>query len=1297
MVNYSEKYLFWRSVAAIEERIFTFDGTIAHSTEPSSFAVYITSPDAHFRLIKKYANNRPLEKFILLATAFRILLTHYRYNSSTVIIDVPLFMKNASEAKESLYVSLILPDVKECTIQQAIEIVNTVVVNSYTHQDFSLAGLFTDGEGTAPATNILLKYSALHTIHDAVAEEKYDLIIDMKEDEEKGDLQLEYHYNAGKYETWFIERFADGFKRVIASFDKLGRAVSEVVVMSASELEELLTGLNNTSYAVPQVRNLYQLFEDQVRRTPDHPAVVFEGNRLTYAVLDHEVRRLSNVLVRDYHQELEENKCVGVYLDRSHFSVIAFLAIARIGAIYLPIDPGYPADRVRHFIEDSGLRMLLTTTDYLFELGMFNRQIITIDAYSERPAEEAVLFEEPVSATPLYIIYTSGSSGTPKGVLVDHQSVVNLATDHIVKLELSPAENILQSHSHAFDASILDFVMTLCSGATLTIVPNKVINNSERFVAFLEENDISLMTVSPSFLSNLGYREFKTLRTLITGGEQAILKDARYYLRQGKRYYNAYGPTEATVNTTLCRFEDIHGPNPVPLGRPGINKSIFILNADMKMLPKGVVGEICIAGAGVAIEYLNNPSLTAEKFIPNPFRAGERLYRTGDFGRWLTTGDLAFHGRKDDQIKIRGFRIEPGEIEKVICLHEMVDDAVVLVTAEKTLVAFYKVKHTAEKDFPGTDISLFLKQKLPAHMLPAGLKQIERIPLTVEGKADRRLLLQLYESSLAQLRSDVTPPQTGKEALIVELWEDILGRKAGRESNFFQMGGDSLKAIQFSSRMHAAGFKVEIQDVFDAPVLMHLAARLVETGEKQTYVLQPGDYPLTPIQKEIIANGLGHYNRYNQSVALWLHHQWPMESLVGVLNNVFAAHSIFKTRFKRTNEVVQPCLTETNHFFDITEIYPVAGKETELLLEETAESLHAAMDPETGPLVKMAFVRLEPSPLLLIIIHHFVIDTVSWGILLEDLDKRIKEESTGRLSAPSHDTVPFSIWAEKAVQSANEPPLLSELDYWKQQHVKAPDTIPCAGSDSGGLFAHMKCIYPEIDDELCSLLIERAGLALGTDVQDLMLTALAKSVWSHWSFSSLQILLEAHGRENIVDGLDVSRTIGWFSSFYPFNIHFDSAASLEVNIVKNKDDRRLVPLKGAHYPFIKHYTAAEHKRELDFTMPQISFNYFGVVGKIKYHSFEVAARSYGHHTDPRMKRVTPIAFTALIVEGRLKTELAYDRCYFSDTEMEAFSNTYKAALAEIISYCSAIREQKVTPGDLTFKGLTLDDLETMFN
>jgi bacitracin synthase 3 len=640
--------------------------------------------------------------------------------------------------------------------------------------------------------------------------------------ETDGKLYLTFEYSTELFKKETIERFLSYFKKIISSIsDSIHKKISDIEMIPENEKNQILIEFNNTKAELPRDKTIVDLFEDWVTKAPNNTALIFGETTLSYRELNDKADRIASYLQKKH--GIEKEDLVGLMLDREEYLIPSILGILKAGAAYVPIDPNYPAERKNSIITDSKLKVLITRRQYQSILDItpkiidLDKELIDINTY-QRKVHHVKLSGNNLA----YIIYTSGSTGKPKGVMISHQSTINYIYSQKNTFGIVEEDRILQFSSICFDPSVEQIFLALLSGASLVLISKEIVADKVMFNNFITQHRITHLHATASFLGNVDLPENNCIKRIVSGAEECKAEVANKFCNKYK-FYNKYGPTETTISSVEYQVtKKLSGTEKVHVGKPMYNTQVYILDKNMQIVPIGVKGEVYISGMGLARGYLFNQELTEKRFIPNPFIPNERMYKTGDLAYWLPDGNIEFVGRIDYQVKIRGYRIELGDIESHLANHKKIKESIVLAKekeGDKYLVAYY----VSDIEIPVSELRSFLSEKLPEYMVPSFYIRLEKIPLTPNGKMDRKALPN------PELKKDdeYVAPSNEIEEKIAEIWSVTLGIDKELISvnyNFFMLGGNSLNAIRTVQKLKESIPEISTNDIFAHPTIKELAS-----------------------------------------------------------------------------------------------------------------------------------------------------------------------------------------------------------------------------------------------------------------------------------------------------------------------------------------------------------------------------------------------------------------------------------------------------------------------------------------
>nr|MDZ8007541.1 amino acid adenylation domain-containing protein [Nostoc sp. DedSLP05]MDZ8097380.1 amino acid adenylation domain-containing protein [Nostoc sp. DedSLP01] len=1120
-----------------------------------------------------------------------------------------------------------------------------------------------------------------------------------------------WEYNTDLFDASTIERMAVHFQTLLEGIvANPEERISQLPLLTQVEQQQLLVEWNDTQVDYPFDKCIHQLFEQQVEKTPQSVAVVFKDQSLSYRELNERANQLAHHLQR---LGVGPEVLVGVCVERCVEMVVGLLGILKAGGAYVPLDPEYPPERLAYMLEDSQVKVLLTQEKLVTLLAQSQAQQVCLDtnwsdisqASTENP-DSKVLPQHLA-----YVIYTSGSTGKPKGAMNTHQGVCNRLLWMQQAYQITPDDSILQKTPFSFDVSVWEFFLPLITGARLVVAQPGEHRDSANLVKLIAQQQITTLHFVPSmlqvFLEEQTLESCTSLRQVFCSGE-ALPKELveRFFARIGCSLHNLYGPTEAAIDVTYWQCQPNSELLTVPIGRPIANTQIYILDENLQPVPLGVTGELYIGGVGVARGYFNRPELTQEKFIPNPFagKGSERLYKTGDLARYLTDGNIEYLGRTDNQVKIRGFRIELGEIEAVLSQYSYIQASCVIaredIPGNKSLVAY--IVSQKERTPSVAELRSFLKQKLPEYMVPNTFVLLESLPLTSNGKVDRRALPKPELDST--LLEKFVAPRTPVEEMLAQIWAEVLKlNQVGIHDNFFELGGDSILSIQIISRAKQKGLQLTLKQLFGYQTIAELAtvADTIKTIEVEQGLVT-GTLPLTPIQHWFFEQNLQQPHHYNQSFLLSVPSDLKPELLKQALQQLLVHHDALRLRFTQSDfiwEQIHSAVTDTVAFSNI-DLSPLVEIEQQAAIEAKANSLQASLNLCEN-LVQIAFFYLgiDKRARLLIVIHHLVVDGVSWRILLEDLQTAYQQLAQGQAITLPAKTTSFKDWSNKITVYSQSETLKEEVAYWLNESRFAVPPIPVDRTQGANTVASVNTISVSLNEVETRALLQDVPKAYNTQINDVLLTALVL-VLAKWTNSkSVLFNLEGHGREDIVDGVDLSRTIGWFTTIFPVLVELQPTENLADALKSVKEQLRAIPNKGIGYGLLRYLSQdAEIAIQLKALPPaEISFNYLGQFDQLLNTSswMQPASESAGNSHGLQNNRAHLLDINSIVSGERLQISWTYSTNIHDHATIENLAQEFVLTLQRLIAHCSLPESEGYTPSDFPLAKLNQLELDQL--
>jgi microcystin synthetase protein McyA len=1110
------------------------------------------------------------------------------------------------------------------------------------------------------------------------ADTNFALLADFGIARETEQIHLTLNYNAAGISEEQIERITGYYIRALEAIaDDVGGSCDGESLLETNH-RHLSICLGPTSNDYRSDLCLSQLIAAQAARTPERTAIVFEDDRLRYDELNHRANRLARRL-----RELGAGPevLVGVAMSRSPRMAVALLGILKSGAAYLPLDPGYPAERLAFMLYDSRPLLVLTERHLVSSLPPFEGRVLCLDqdqdalAFDEQmgEAEGASAWDtDPESLA--YVIYTSGSTGRPKGVAITHRSAVVFLHWALEAFSAEQMACVAATTSVCFDLSVFELFATLSRGGTILLLESALDLGNNRHA-----EKITLLNTVPSVMNELARAGAvpPSVKVINLAGEvlSEELVDRLYKETRVEQILNLYGPTEDTTYSTFARIaRDQHGRPTI--GRPITNTQVYLLNPLLEPVPVGAPGEIYLGGDGLARGYLNRAALTAEKFIPDSFsrRLGARLYRTGDLARYRSDGELEFLGRADDQIKIRGFRVEPGEIEAALNTHPAVAESVVtareIAGADRLLVAFIAPRGISPS---AEELRAYLGDKLPDHMLPAAYVILPELPRTANGKLDRRALPSPQDIPESR-RRPVVEPRNSREQTLLRVWQEVLGREdISVHDNFFSVGGDSLLSIRLCAKTIEAGLQVTLRMLYKHPTIAELAAVCgVSQADDIEHDRVAGPVPLAPAQCFFFEFEHSNPHHYNLSGLLRVRARLRPEQLRRLARGLAEHHDALRLRFTplESGWTATAAAPEPDSLFQYFDLSTVESSRRRPMIEESAARLQSTLNITDGPLFRLIYFDTgdEHSSRLMFLIHHLVADGQSLWILLEDLEAGVAQLVKGEeLSFPLRSSS-WRRWVEALNTLAHSEELRSDLDYWLRICAEPPYPLPRDLAGGRNINATASELRLLLSREETMSLFARAQAGPQGELQTLLATALARalSVWTGADRVSFDWI--GHGREPLVQSVDVSRTVGYFTDRVPITLRLSKGETIEQSLNGVRTQLQRLPHRGTTWGILRYLSPDPTvRRQLQKApRPEVSLNFLGDMDRLQGRAglIELVEEDCGPPRDPLQERACPIQLFAAVKNGQFEIACKYNETYYRRETAQRVAGDFLDALRD---------------------------------
>ncbi|MCF6442788.1 amino acid adenylation domain-containing protein [Pseudoalteromonas luteoviolacea] len=1299
--------------------------------------------------LERLASEHQLTPFMLVHAAFALVLARHS-NREDIVVGTPVANRQQSEVESLIgfFVNTLVlrVDTTARSLRDYLSHVREVHLGAQSNQDVpfeQLVELLQVPRDTthSPMFQIVLTMQAdygiskgneqltlpglsLSPLSGAKVTSLFDIELDVSISNEGA--YLTWIYDVDLFDQERIIQLNDHFERLLTQLSQVPQdiALNELEILSEKERHHLLHALNETVTEYPSGLCIHELYEQCVASTPNAVALVHEGKKLTFSELDKRANRLARYLKQTH--SVGPGILVGLCVERSFDLVVGILATLKAGGAYVPMNPAFPDSRLEYMVTDANLGVVLSMQSIAPRLpsGNYSKVILnefdTQGAISQQSDAPLTRAETGISAQDLaFVIYTSGSTGQPKGVMVEHECVARLAFNET--LDYFSNDTVMLFYSNiAFDALTLELWCPVLRGGR-AVLHEPIETTPAEINRVIEQNNVNSIWITAGLFSVWAEQLPNTtpLTCIMTGGDVVDPESVKKI--QSKLpdilLINCYGPTENTTFSSIYKIPPNFAESNVTIGRPICGDEFYILNNSKQLLPNGVAGELYLGGAGLARGYLNNPELTAYRFIDNPFydpsltQSSPRLYRTGDMVRYLSDGKLEFVARTDNQVKVRGFRIEPGEVEHHLNQCNGVDSALVMAVGEgaaQKLVGYIKpeigiVNQETEAQWL-RGIKAWLTENVPAHMVPSVLMAVEEWPLTRNNKVDRRALPSLDSR---RLLGEYIAPENDTEIALVGIWATLL--KLDREAisttaNFFELGGDSIISIQVVTRGRQAGYHFSVRDLFDTQTIRALAPRVKQQSKVVTEQGEvKGEIPLLPIQSAFFASNLTEPHHYNQSALLETPINLNASHCHTVMRALYQRHDALRLRFSLSKGQWQShfkpfddeMLRQSVVLHDLSALTGAARKEA---LESACQKYQRSLNFVTGPVFRMVYFHYGDSEAgrLLFVCHHLVVDGVSWRILLRDVELAYSQLCEGKNVELGLKTSSVKAWSEALRDYAGSEALQAERDWWVSHLSPEVASLPRSGESDSQEVGRCSLV---LDETQTTTLLQTCQRRFKTRINELLLAGLLIAYQRWGGGTCLRVNLEGHGREALFDTLDIGETVGWFTSVYPLMLSC-SSEDIEEVLRTVKQVYRELPQRGIGFGMLKYLTQDSALYELDEASfsEGIVFNYLGQFDN----TFDSESEFFGAEEFPGDEQSALngpeqlLSINGSVSGGRLGFELSYAKSAFSNEQAEAFAQAYKQSLVELVEAGATLSGVgALVPTDFPHASLEAEELRSL--
>lgn len=1086
---------------------------------------------------------------------------------------------------------------------------------------------------------------------------------------------LDLEYDTNRYSAVDMQRLLNAYATIAKQVCHKDIKVGDIELVGHHEREMLLALGCGESLDYNFSDTMVDILQHQASLTPNATAIVYKDHRLTYGEVDTLTDRLANKLRT---MGVGRGQAVGVMIGRSELMLVYPMAIMKAGAAYMPLDPHFPEERLTFMCKDADIKLILSEGDMVKNvMPSFAGEVIVSNELQSLPDPQEPFVVETKTDDAAVILFTSGSTGKPKGCVLEHHGIVNFAHWYAKEMKMDQTSKSVGYANFGFDAHMIDIYPTLLAGGTIYILAEELRMDLVAINDYIEANELT----TAFFTTQIGCQmvslfDSHCLKCVSSGGEKMPpVKKPAY------NFYNAYGPTECSLFSTYYKIEqDYFDAKKSIIGKPLDNYQLYVVDKNLHLVPRGVPGELVIAGIGVGREYLNRPDVTAEKFITID---GKKAYRSGDLVRWTEDDNIEFLGRIDNQVKLRGLRIELGEVEAVVAKYEGIRQVVVDVK-EVNSVQHLCCYYVADAEIDVEALKPYLGENLTEFMVPTQYMRLEKLPLTPNGKVNRRVL----PTPVIVNDVEFIEPSTETEKIVAQYFASVLNLSAPVSAldNFFSLGGDSIKAIRLVSMLRQEGFSLKVAQIMKLKTVEAIAAEAGGTDEgcKIDQDNWSGKIPNSAIVQYFFDLHMPVPQHFNQDTILRCADRVNMEALRRSLNAIVQHHDILRAQVKDEMLDVRTYNSESD-YFDFYE-YQIDDNSD---IVDIGTTLQATLDIENGNMMRVAVFHTTECDYVLIIIHHLVVDGISWRILVEDLNNVYADMKAGKEPKLPLKTHSYKYYAEAMERYKQSYTLAQEKNYWEKVRSQMADM---EGSQVDDYSRKFDVTSGQLDKETTYALLHNCNKAYNTEINDILLTALGRAYCRLSNKKDVSIQLEGHGRESINEPLEIDRTIGWFTSVFPLALT-KLGDDLRNDIRRTKETLHAIPNKGLGYGQL--FGMDCHHA------PMIGFNYHGEFsegGSNNTLFFSIDDNiAHGSSVSEKNTFITNISINSYVGGGELRYSAVYNTKLFSADDMKRFNEYFLDELRTIVAHTAQAQISEITASDLGETEWTDDEFLRVYN